>query len=495
MKKLAVVITHPIQYYVPVFQLLAKACDLKVFYTWGDKGTKEKYDPAFKKLIHWDLPLLDGYNYQLLQNTAKNPGSHRYKGIDNPDLIQQINTFKPDVILVYGWAYQSHLKVLRYFKGKIPIWFRGDSNLIDEKTGIKQLIRSLFLKWVYSHVDKAFYVGKANKAYYQKFGMPTNQLIFAPHAIDNDRFAEDKAREAEELRTTLNIKKEDILILFAGKFEKKKNPELLLNAFIRIMKESEVGSPKSEVKSVKSTIQSLSYEGMKNNAVGDKTSYPLGVVRRIGVHLLFVGNGELEKSLKKKAGLEVRGYGLKDNEVLRQLVPISREAQDDKGIESRSLRVEGLSSITSLAVVQADRIENKNPHLTSHISRLTSQNIHFMDFQNQMQMPIIYQACDLFCLPSKGPAETWGLTINEAMAAGKAILISDKVGCGFDLVNNDENGYSFESGNEADLIDKLKKLCADKDLLRNMGKISLAKIASWNFKAQVQCFRTELDKI
>ena len=418
MKKLAIIVTHPIQYYVPVFQLLANVCDLKVFYTWGAEGSKEKYDPAFKKFIYWDLPLLEGYKYELVENTAKDAGSHHYNGIINPNLIKHVKTFNPDAILVYGWAYQSHLKVLRYFKGKVPVWFRGDSNLIDTQKATKQLLRSWFLKWVYRHVDKAFYVGKANKDYYKKFGIRARQLIFAPHAIDNERFVQDKTSDANELRALLNIKKEDILILYAGKFEKKKNPELLLDTFIKV---------------------SLSN---KEQRVRNKELRARNKEQRPNLHLLFVGNGALERSLKLKV------KSLKDSDVLLY-------AQDDN----------------------------------------INKKIHFIDFQNQTQMPLIYQACDLFCLPSSGPAETWGLAVNEAMASGKAVLISDKVGCGTDLVMDEKNGYIFESGNESDLFTKLSKLCVDKDLLSNMGKVSLAKIAFWNFKNQVECFKTELGKI
>jgi hypothetical protein len=50
-KNLAIIITHPIQYYAPVFQLLAKRCNLKVFYTWGEEVLKDKFDPGFGKII------------------------------------------------------------------------------------------------------------------------------------------------------------------------------------------------------------------------------------------------------------------------------------------------------------------------------------------------------------------------------------------------------------------------------------------------------------
>lgn len=373
-KRLAIITTHPIQYYAPVFQLLAKQMDIKIFYTAG-KGSLKKYDVGFGKNIEWDIPLLSGYDFEFLENTARDKGSHHFNGIVNPNSIIQINAYQPDAILIYGWAYQSHLKIMRHFKGKVLTYFRGDSTLLDRKPTIKNILKNIFLKWVYHNIDTAFYVGKANKEYFKKYGLQEDQLIFAPHAIDNSRFSENKEAEANQLRDKLKIAQDDILILFAGKLESKKDPELLLNAF----------------KNLNST----------------------------NVKLLFVGNGVLENQLKEK-------------------------------------------------LLELD-IQNK---------------VHFLDFQNQTQMPIVYQACDLFCLPSKGPGETWGLAVNEAMAASKAILVSDKVGCSLDLVK-ESNGAIFKNQDLSDLTQKLIALTKDKDALKTMGENSLKHIQNWSFEEQV----------
>lgn len=372
-KKLAIITTHPIQYYAPVFQLLAQKTAVKVFYTLGNSSL-EKYDIGFKQKIEWDIPLLEGYDYEFLENTAKNKGSHHFNGIKNPDSIEKIEAYQPDAILVYGWANNSHLKIIRHFKNKVPIYFRGDSTLLNQKSNFKNLLKKLFLTWVYRHVDVAFYVGTANKAYFREYGLKENQLIFAPHAIDNNRFAENRATEANEIRRKLDISKGQILILFAGKLDTVKNPLLLLQAFIDL--------------------------DLKN------------------AHLLFVGNGELEKRLKEK-----------------------RDA----------------STTFSMTC------------------------IHFMDFQNQSMMPAIYQACDLFCLPSV--SETWGLAVNEAMTCGKAILVSDKVGCAEDLVDF-QNGTIFQSGNLIDLTQKLIALTNDKSTLKKMGENAKKFIQNWSIDKQ-----------
>lgn len=232
MKKIAIIVSHPIQYYVPLFQALAKnkLFQVKVFYTWGEISIN-KFDPGFNKYIEWDLPLLDGYDYEFLNNVSNDPGTHHFSGIINPDIIMKISEFSPNKILVFGWSFQSHLKVLRYFKNKVPIYFRGDSHLLNKTNFFKHLLRKLFLHWVYSHVDYAIYVGTNNRDYYLEMGLKVNQLLFAPHAIDNLRF--DKLSEKDEsnlkdFNDILNIPKDYLKLIYIGKYESRKNIVSLL---------------------------------------------------------------------------------------------------------------------------------------------------------------------------------------------------------------------------------------------------------------------------
>ena len=236
--RLAVITTHPIQYYAPLFRLLhlEKRVHLKVFYTWGEAVLSNKYDPGFGKKIEWDIPLLEGYEYEFCENISTEPGSHHYKGINNPFLIQSILQFKATHVLVLGWNFKSHLQVLRYFKGKIAVLFRGDSTLLDQQAGfsLKKLIRKIFLAWVYRHINLALYVGTANKAYFKNAGLREEQLVFAPHAIDNERFIDTTGTydaEAIVWRRQLGIEDTELVFLYSGKFEEKKNPAALIRVF------------------------------------------------------------------------------------------------------------------------------------------------------------------------------------------------------------------------------------------------------------------------
>ena len=70
----------------------------------------------------------------------------------------------------------------------------------------------------------------------------------------------------------------------------------------------------------------------------------------------------------------------------------------------------------------------------------------FHGFQNQSRMPSLYASADLLVLPSDHQ-ETWGLVVNEAMACGVPVVVSDAVGCGPDLIDTGRTGAVFPLGN------------------------------------------------
>lgn len=92
---------------------------------------------------------------------------------------------------------------------------------------------------------------------------------------------------------------------------------------------------------------------------------------------------------------------------------------------------------------------------------------HFTGFLNQTEMWKAYVPADAFVLPSTN-GETWGLVTNEAMLFGLPVIVSDQVGCGPDLVIEDETGYVFGGGAEG-LADAMEKLLRNRDRAPAMG--------------------------
>jgi glycosyltransferase involved in cell wall biosynthesis len=88
--------------------------------------------------------------------------------------------------------------------------------------------------------------------------------------------------------------------------------------------------------------------------------------------------------------------------------------------------------------------------------------------------------------------EPWGLVVNEAMNAGRAVIVSDQVGCAPDLVRDGDNGFVYQAGNVADLHRVLRMALADPVRLRHMGRRSLDIINRWSFEEDVQGLRAAL---
>ena len=382
MKKLAIITTHPIQYNAPWFRLLNEGGIVipKVFYTWGQLEWEKKYDPGFGKEVKWDVPLLAGYQYTFVENIATNPGSHHRKGIINPSLIKLIEQWQPDAILIFGWNFVSHFKCIRYFYKKIPVLFRGDSTLLRKQPFIQSLARKVYLKWVYSFINYALYAGTENKKYFIEYGLQERQLIFAPHAIDNQRFADaDNQYQllANIWHKNLCLADNTLTILYAGKLEVIKNPFFIIEFAKRF-----IGKP---------------------------------------VNFIVAGNGPLEKELKKNAA--------------------------------------------------------------------GNSQIHFIDFQNQQLMPVVYRLADFFILCSV--SETWGLGVNEAMACGKGVIVCNACGCAVDLVKNGENGFTFNADDADLLYNQITTLLHNKPQWLKMGSASEKIIADYSFKKIV----TAIEKI
>lgn len=360
-RRLAVVVSHPIQYYAPLYQRLARRDDieLKVFFTWH-AGERAARDRGFGQAVSWDVPLTQGYAFEAVRNVARDAGTHHFFGLRNPSLLQRLVAWNPDVVHVTGWAWHSHLMALRGLRRRgIPTLFRGDSHLLGEpRSGLRWQAKRSFLKHVYAWPHGFLVVGSANRKYYEAFGVDPGRLFDCPHSIDVARFAEPSdalEQDATEWREELGVRGKTVL-LFAGKFEPVKRPLELMQA--------------------------------------------VGELDNPAIVLIMVGSGELSRDI--------------------------------------------------------DRLAQKAP-----------QRFRVLPFQNQSRMPVVYRLADAFVLPSA--SETWGIAVSEALACGRPVVVSDRVGCAADVVDatcgtvfcvNDPSALTVTLGNMLGERDRLKKMQA-----------------------------------
>jgi glycosyltransferase involved in cell wall biosynthesis len=113
--------------------------------------------------------------------------------------------------------------------------------------------------------------------------------------------------------------------------------------------------------------------------------------------------------------------------------------------------------------------------------------VRFCGFRNQSELPRFFDIATVFVLPSRH--EPWGLVVNEVMNAGRAVIVSDDVGCQPDLVEDGVEGCVFAAGDVAGLTDALRKVLATPETAAAMGRRGLAKIQAWDFEEDVRGLR------
>ncbi len=378
--RIAYFLTHPIQYQVPMIRhLLTGGVEIEVFYG-SNIGAKASFDSGFGRVVHWDVPLLDGYPHSFL-NEAEPSGSRRKQiSFYQKQIHDLLSEGRHDVVWVHGWHHP--LSAAAWIEAKIhrlPLILRGETFLGCVRGGwLKRLAHWFVFRHRFKGVAAFLTVGTKNSRFYKAYGVPEQRLFQMPYSVDNAFFqvrATEARSQSAALREKLSIAPESPIVLFCGKLVDVKDPATLIRAI-----------------------------GKLQTTANTNGSPPV---------LVLAGDGALRNDLESLA------------------------------------------------------------------TEVAPNCVKFLGFRNQTELPALYDLCDVFVLPSL--FEPWGLVVNEVMNAGKAVIVSDQVGCGADLVSPGINGDIFKAGNVDDLAAKLTPYCQSAELRQRAGVESLAIIKRWSF--------------
>lgn len=375
--KLGILSTHPIQYYVPWYRSLSNhpEIDLTVYYC--HRQTPEGQGRVgYGISFTWDIPMLEGYNYEFLENKASDPNVFDYFGSDTPEIRNIINNGNFNAFIVEGWFNKSFWQAITAcWKSKTPIMVRGDSNLLSHgRSYLRRIIKYPIYNWFIPKFDAYLIVGKRAKEYYLNYGAKEEKMFIVPHSVDNNFFSDRYnllLPDRNKLREDRSIPQDSIVFVLVGALIPRKRPHDFLYAIQRASK-------------VNPRIWGL-----------------------------IVGDGPLKKDLEE-------------------------------------------------------------------ISERLKIPIRFTGFLNQKQLPEAYTIAD--CLVNASSIESWGLTINEAMASHLPALVSDTVGSAPDLVFPDETGLIFQSCNIESLSEQMLNLASDTDNIKRLGQNAFNLIQEYSVK-------------
>ena len=364
--RLGILVSHPIQYFAPVYRELANAHDIDLTVLFRARvGVDEYHDEGFGRAIRWDTPLLEGYSHKFLSGKRTLSGTEL-------TIVQEVRRRRFDVLLVHG--YNSLTNLLAILTAKLTgtrVLIRGDTRKMDHhrRSGGKRALKSALFKFVDGFVS----IGTLNREYYADHGVDVRRLFFAPFCVSNLAFRLQGASHVAaraRVRAKLGLGQDEVLVLFVSKLTAKKRADDLIRAFALI-------------------------ERQFANA-----------------RLVIAGSGEQAEELRNLA---------------------------------------------------AD---------------LSPQRLIFVGFHNQSELPGLYAASDVFVLPSA--KEPWGLVVNEAMAAGLPVIVSDEVGAAPDLVEGKGTGVVFPCGDVTALAQALATLIGSLDVRKSLGAAASRLIDEWD---------------
>jgi len=272
--RLAVVNTHPIQYFAPLYRRIAESRDIDITVYYCSRQGLEKgfIDAGFGKEVVWDIPLLEGYPHQFLPNLGGDRGVRGFLSLLNPSIVNALWKGKYDAVLVYGHAHATDLLAMTAARlSGTRIFMRCDTHLLLRRSGIKRLLRRPLMTAFYKTCDACLYIGSRNRDFYVAHGVPAAKLFPSPFAVDNAAFsarADASRSDCSVQRTRLRLPQGIPIVLAASKLVPQKRPFDLLMAHAQLSRRG-IGAvllfvgDGSERTRLEDTVQSLSVPNVR----------------------------------------------------------------------------------------------------------------------------------------------------------------------------------------------------------------------------------------
>lgn len=228
-------LSHPIQYQSPLIREIGErdGVSIKVYYCSRD-GVSSDSDLGFGASEPWDVPLLEGYEYEFLTNHSPKPDTETIIGQINLEVVQRIRHASHDVFWVHDYgAITNIIALVTATLLHIPTILRAEATLDSQP-----FARSLQYAWLRSckeFVTAFCSIGSTTREVYQEVGIDEKRIFTSPYTVDNEFFQRKRTElpDAGSLRDELDIPRDRPVVLFVGKLIERKQPGKLLSAFLR----------------------------------------------------------------------------------------------------------------------------------------------------------------------------------------------------------------------------------------------------------------------
>jgi len=240
--RIAVFLSHPIQYFTPLFRALSESRDvtLRVYY-FARQGVEHSSDAQFGVSFAWDVDLLTGHDARFLPRhwPTRDPLDATPLGL-NAGLVDALRE-DWDAVLISGYVHLNNWLIAAACQAmQIPVLCWADSNLRAEahKPRWKLLGKRVLLSVFLPRISAFIACGGSARAYFEHYGVSPEAVFIAPFAIGIARFRrrvrETSREQLAELRARWRIPQGPRIVMFCGKLTAAKRPLDVLRAVQRL---------------------------------------------------------------------------------------------------------------------------------------------------------------------------------------------------------------------------------------------------------------------
>lgn len=225
--RLVVTASHPIPYQAPLFADLARRSELELLVLFGDDyGKRPRSSQWGVRDFVWQGEVTEGYPHVFLANWAREPNPSTFAGKLNPGLIPAVLRFRPDALLLSGYASLYHLQSLAAgaLSGAKVLYFSDSSRLPSSDWRGK--LKHAVISRLYRRIDAFLVIGRRNREHYLAHGVTEEKLYSFPYSVGNARFrrqADTLRGRRTELRSSFGVPDGMTCVVYMGRLSPEKN--------------------------------------------------------------------------------------------------------------------------------------------------------------------------------------------------------------------------------------------------------------------------------
>lgn len=192
-----------------------------------DFGQAPSQDIDFNREVKWDLPLLEGYPFKILNEYGKDVPLGVPPRRAKTSIAHELKNGSFDAVMISGYMARIEREGLIYSLCRgIPVLFRPEGN--DEskdRSFPKRWTRFLMLSVFYRLIFRYLSVGEASKRHFLAHGGDPKKTAFTPYCVDNAFFSNARAKlpSKQTLRVEVGLGACDFVLMYCGKISPIKN--------------------------------------------------------------------------------------------------------------------------------------------------------------------------------------------------------------------------------------------------------------------------------